>query len=276
MIGDRKRREEGHGARIGAVDHLGLASTLLFHANVALAQGCHILGLACCLLKNTQTLQPIWKALKASWDDKGISSSPSSRQYIENMQKHKKKKKKSLSLIRCKEFAKSADKEITRESAGVSPSEKAYLFSSFPYLLLSRWARHAQRGGGGRALVVRPRSPTHQVLQTGNGRRSLPVLIGSGLRGTETQWLPSANVSIALPELVPVRSVEQMKEFREGGARHLTSPFFTCWSQHAEIMGLGNFLQAKGPQACHIALTLHIATQSPTPQGNINFLLRIS
>lgn len=62
------------------------------------------------------------------------------------------------------------------ESAGVSPSEKAYLFSSFPSLLLSRWARPARQGGGGWALVVRPCSPGHQVLQTSSVRRSSPSL----------------------------------------------------------------------------------------------------
>lgn len=34
---DRKQRAEGHRARVGAVEHLGLASTLLLYANAALA-----------------------------------------------------------------------------------------------------------------------------------------------------------------------------------------------------------------------------------------------
>ena len=52
-MGDKKRKGEGHRARLGAVDHLGLASTLMLYENVALAtkKKSHILGLVCCLFK---------------------------------------------------------------------------------------------------------------------------------------------------------------------------------------------------------------------------------
>lgn len=125
------------------------------------------------------------------------------------MQKHQK----SLSLIRCcKEFAKSADKEITRENACVSSSEKAHLFSPSRYLLLSRWVEHAQQGGGGWALVPRSPSNTWPLLprcseraagggqEAGVGGGIWPFLISFEVQGTETQRLPRYK---AITEQIP-------------------------------------------------------------------------
>ena len=135
-MGDKKRKGEGHRARLGAVDHLGLASTLMLYENVALAtkKSATFWDWLVVYLKNTQTLQPIGRALKGLLIRHLIifQQQGSKLRTCRNI-------KKSPSLVRCcEEFAKSADKEITRESACVSPSEKAHLFSPFLYLLLSR------------------------------------------------------------------------------------------------------------------------------------------